>query len=70
MTQELNYETAYNELKEIVSDIENENISIDVLSEKVKRASFLISFCQSKLRATENEVTNILKQMEARVTPE
>lgn len=66
----LNYDAAYAELKEISQEIENETISIDVLAEKVKRASFLISFCQDRLRSTEAEVNNILKQMETKVVPE
>ena len=60
----LTYEEAYDELKKITSEIENESISVDVLAEKVKRASELITFCQTKLRSTETEVNNIIRQME------
>lgn len=66
----MNYDAAFNELKQITEEIENETISIDVLAEKVKRASTLITYCQEKLRSTETEVNNILKQMETKVTPE
>lgn len=69
METKLSYDAAYAELKEISQEIENETISIDVLAEKVKRASFLISFCQDRLRSTENEVNNILKQMETKSVP-
>lgn len=62
--KDLNYETAYNELTEIAKEIEMESVSVDVLAEKVKRASELIEFCQHKLRATENEVNKIIKQIE------
>ncbi len=64
MEQPLNYEAAYTELKQIEAEISNESVSVDVLAEKVKRASFLIQHCQAKLRATETEVNNIIKQME------
>ncbi|MET3879501.1 MULTISPECIES: exodeoxyribonuclease VII small subunit [Chitinophaga] len=64
MSQELTYETAYNELQLIAAEIENEAVSVDLLAEKVKRAAVLIEFCQQKLRATETEVNNIIKQME------
>ncbi|MGN7820818.1 exodeoxyribonuclease VII small subunit [Chitinophaga sp. 22536] len=64
MNQELTYEAAYTELQQIAEEIENETVSVDVLAEKVKRASVLIEFCQQKLRATETEVNNIIKQME------
>jgi exodeoxyribonuclease VII small subunit len=63
------YEEAYAELKKISSEIENESVSVDVLSEKVKRASELITYCQSKLRSTELEVNNIIKQMETKDLP-
>lgn len=64
MEQHLTYESAFQELKVIAAEIENESVSVDVLAEKVKRAAVLIEFCQKKLRATETEVTNIIKQME------
>jgi exodeoxyribonuclease VII small subunit len=60
----LTYESAYKELSEIAQEIETEAVSVDVLAEKVKRASDLIEFCQTKLRATETEVNKIIKQME------
>ncbi|WP_249219769.1 exodeoxyribonuclease VII small subunit [Chitinophaga sp. HK235] len=66
MEQELTYEAAYAELQEIAAEIENETVSVDVLAERVKRASLLIEFCQQKLRATEAEVNNIIKQMEGK----
>lgn len=65
----LTYEEAYKELQEISTQIENENVSVDILADKVKRAAELITFCQSKLRATETEVNNIIKQMETKNIP-
>jgi exodeoxyribonuclease VII small subunit len=64
MEKNLNYEEAYQELAHIAAEIETESVSVDVLAEKVKRASVLIAFCQSKLRSTETEVNKIIKQME------
>lgn len=64
MEQNLSYEAAFKELKQIETEISNETVSVDVLAEKVKRASQLIQFCQTKLKATEAEVNNIIKQME------
>jgi exodeoxyribonuclease VII small subunit len=62
--KDLSYEEAYKELKQIALEIENESVSVDVLSARVKRASELITYCQSKLRATEQEVNNIIRQMD------
>lgn len=64
MEMNLTYEEAYIELASIAKDIENESVSVDVLAEKVKRASELITFCQTKLKSTESEVNKIIAQME------
>jgi exodeoxyribonuclease VII small subunit len=64
MEKNLNYEEAYAELAEIAREIETEAVSVDILAERVKRASELIAFCQTKLRNTETEVNKIIKQME------
>ncbi|WP_069658597.1 exodeoxyribonuclease VII small subunit [Arcticibacter eurypsychrophilus] len=60
MTDELTYESAYSELDKIYQEINNEQVSVDLLAEKVKRAAVLIQFCQSKLRTTEDEINKIL----------
>ena len=60
----MTYEAAYKELAEIAHEIETEAISVDVLAEKVKRASDLITFCQTKLRLTEEEVSKIIHHIE------
>ena len=64
METPLTYEAAFTELKQIAAAIESESVSVDVLAEKVKRASFLIAYCQRKLKSTEEEVNNIIGQME------
>ena len=64
MAQTLTYEEAYNELKEIAQEIETESVSVDVLAQRVKRASELIAFCQAKLKSTETEVNKIIAQMD------
>ena len=68
MEENLTYEKAYTELAEITREIENEAVSVDVLTEKVKRASELISFCQARLRSTEQEVNKIIANMEKGAT--
>ena len=42
---------------------ENETVSVYVLTQKVKRASELNTFCQTKLKSTETEVNKIIAQM-------
>lgn len=64
MEKKMNYEAAFAELQEIAAAIEDESVPVDILAEKVKRASYLIQFCQKKLRSTEEEVNAIIRQME------
>lgn len=64
MEKNLTYESAFSELKQIASEIEQETVSVDVLAEKVKRASVLIEYCQARLRDTEIQVNKIIQQME------
>ncbi|MDI3479607.1 MAG: exodeoxyribonuclease small subunit [Rikenellaceae bacterium] len=58
------YEQAFNELQKIVSEIEQGDITIDLLLPKVQRAAELIKYCRDKLRNTEEEVSKIIKQLE------
>jgi len=64
MSKEPNYTEAFEELREIVSEMEKGEISVDELSEKVKRAAVLIKICQAKLTSTEEDVARILKELE------
>ena len=62
--KKMTYKEAVDEIDEILGKIENEELDVDELSEKVKRVSFLIKFCKEKLHKTETEVENILKEMD------
>lgn len=64
MNDTTNYTEAYEELQRIVSEIENGEISVDELSEKVKRATQLIRICKLKLTTTEEDVNKILRDLE------
>jgi len=58
------YSEAFEELQTIVREIEEGEISVDQLSEKVKRAAALIAICREKLSATEEDVSQILKDLD------
>ncbi len=62
--KELKYGEAMQEMEEILSQIENEELDVDELSSTVKRVSFLVKACRDKLLKTEAEVEKILKEME------
>ncbi len=61
--KQASYEEAMNELQQIVADIENENISVDDLADKIKRATELIEYCQNKLRSTEQDISQTLEKL-------
>ncbi|MBK7129895.1 MAG: exodeoxyribonuclease VII small subunit [Crocinitomicaceae bacterium] len=63
MSKEGTYAKSFEELQDIVQDIENGEISVDILSEKVKRAAELIKVCRKKLTETEEDVARILKDL-------
>ena len=58
----VSYQSAMEELQTIVAQLEANSVSIDELSEKVKRAAELVKFCQEKLRTTEQEMTNLFEE--------
>ena len=62
--EELSYDKAFEELQQIVRDMEEGEIGVDELSVKVKRASELIKSCKTKLSSTEEGVSKILKGLE------
>ena len=60
----LNYDKAYNELLEIIANLQQDNTGLDELSEKIKRANELINFCKEKLRSTESEIHKMFDEDE------
>lgn len=64
MKNDMKYTVAFEELQEIVQEIQDGEISVDDLAIKVKRAAELIKFCKQKLTTTEEDVNQILKELE------
>lgn len=63
MANEIKYTDAFDELQQIVRDMEDGEITVDELSVKVKRAAELIKICKHKLTSTEEDVNLILKEL-------
>jgi exodeoxyribonuclease VII small subunit len=63
MTKKISYTEAFNELQEIVSEMENSEINIDQLDTRIKRASELLKICKDKLFKTEKNVQEILEDI-------
>lgn len=64
-TKKISYSEAMAEIEEILEKIENEELDVDELAEKVKRVSVLLKTCKAKLTKTNDQVEEILKEMES-----
>lgn len=65
MTTKITYNDAFQELQLIVSQIETGEINVDDLTDKISRASELITICKAKLTASEEEVEKLLAKLQA-----
>lgn len=61
--KEFSFNEAVNEIEKILSIIESGELDVDKLSTEVKKATELIKQCQKKLRATEEEINSIFKDL-------
>lgn len=57
---DFSYDAAMQELQTLVGQLQNDQIGVDALVEKVQRAAELIRLCREKLRQTEAEVNDAL----------
>lgn len=58
--EELTYKRALDELTRLNNSIMSDDIDVDVLSEKIKRAMYLVNFCSDKLRTVREEISSLL----------
>lgn len=60
--EKITYEQALAELQTIVNALENGEIGIDALAERLERAATLIRFCQEKLRHTDEQINRLFEE--------
>lgn len=60
--KEMKYEDAMKRLEEIVRQIENGEMDIDSLADRLKEAKSLMTFCKTKLLNVEQEVNKIMAE--------
>lgn len=63
-TKKISYNEAMTEIEEILDKIENEELDVDELAEKVKRVAVLLKICREKLLKTNEQVEQVLKEIE------
>lgn len=56
------YSEAMARLEKIVCQIDNNELEIDVLAEKIKEANGIIAFCSDKLTKADKEIEKLLSE--------
>ena len=62
---DLGYAEAVEELEEILAELDGDDVDVDVLAERVRRAADLVQLCRRRLDAARVEVTRIVADLEA-----
>jgi exodeoxyribonuclease VII small subunit len=61
----IGYAEAMAELGDILDELERDDLDVDVLAERVKRASFLIKLCRGRIARARADVEGIVTDLEA-----
>ncbi|HOG05400.1 MAG: exodeoxyribonuclease VII small subunit [Paludibacter sp.] len=65
MTQKQTYTTAITELENILKQLENtEEINMDEIASKLKRASELMEFCKKQLHMIDQDLEKMIADLE------
>jgi len=59
MAKKVSFDKAFDELQSIINQLQDEDASIDTLSEQLKKAKALADICKSKLREVEADIESI-----------
>jgi exodeoxyribonuclease VII small subunit len=57
------FDAAFEELRTIVQTLQSPEVSVDSLTEYIRRSSVLLAFCSEHLKGTEKEVKDLLEQL-------
>jgi len=61
--KQFSYNEAIEKIEEILLQIENDDLDVDELSEKVRKVTTLIKVCKQKLTQAESDVDKILEEL-------
>ncbi len=62
--KDLSYQKALDELESIVKKIEQNEPDVDELNDMVVRAVELVKYCKTKLKTTEEQISNNLEELD------
>lgn len=61
---ELDYAAAITELDDILLELEDDALDVDVLADRVERASILIRFCRTRITSARTQVEQIVADLD------
>jgi exodeoxyribonuclease VII small subunit len=65
VTDEIGYAEAMAELEDILGELEGDHLDVDVLADRVRRASELIKLCRTRIGRAQSDVDRIVTDLEA-----
>ncbi len=68
--KQLGYAEAMQELEEILTEIEDDQVDVDVLAVKVTRAAELIRLCRERITATRMQVEQVVEDLAEETAPQ
>lgn len=66
MAKKLDYDTAFSELRDIVSKLQDSDINIESLSQYLNRANELRQYCSNRLREIEDTINQTLQNQNSK----
>lgn len=60
----IGYADAMQELERILGELESDDLDVDVLAERVRRASELIKLCRGRIHRAQDDVARIVADLE------
>ena len=60
----IGYAEAMGELEEILEELEGDDLDVDVLADRVRRASELIKLCRGRITRAQDDVARIVADLE------
>ena len=60
----IGYAEAMRELEQILDELEGDDLDVDVLAVRVRRASELIAVCRARITRAEDDVSNIVTALD------
>jgi exodeoxyribonuclease VII small subunit len=65
VADEIGYADAMSELDRILGELERDDLDVDVLAERVQRASELIRLCRGRIARAQADVDRVVSDLES-----